>query len=255
MATPAVSDDRQSLEGFLHKWRERWPEWRVAEVFVAGGEREVAVAWFALLQELADAAWGGSDPRPGEAKLGWWVEELHGWSQQRRRHPLGQLLQPRHAPWTRLAASLPALLDSREPSGDAAQASALLAPVAEAMAAIEPVLFGSSGPGQPVDTDALSGSRIGIHALLARQLLLQGDAAAPLQVRARLGTAGEGGVASAWASQLLAGWPVVAAGARPVRILDALLQARLRRIAAGGGRSRPGSPLMVLLQAWRAARG
>ena len=49
----------------------RWPEWHVAEVFVPRrAARTGASAWFALRQELTDAAWGGSDPRPGEAKLG-----------------------------------------------------------------------------------------------------------------------------------------------------------------------------------------
>ena len=61
--------DAEALAGFTSKWRARWPEWRVAEVFVPAAERERAVAWFALRQELADAAWAGSGPRPGEAKL------------------------------------------------------------------------------------------------------------------------------------------------------------------------------------------
>ena len=76
---PAEMSDPQALAAFLDKWRERWPEWSVAEVFIPAHDREMAVAWFALLQELTDAAWGGSDPRPGEAKLGWWAEELLGW--------------------------------------------------------------------------------------------------------------------------------------------------------------------------------
>ena len=57
--------DVDSLAGFTEKWRARWPEWRVAEVFVPVEQRERAIAWFALRQELADAAWGGNDPRPG----------------------------------------------------------------------------------------------------------------------------------------------------------------------------------------------
>ena len=113
MAAAAMSDS-QALAAFLDKWRERWPEWSVAEVFVPAREREMAVAWFALLQELTDAAWGGSDPRPGEAKLGWWAEELHGWSQRRRRHPLGLALQPRLLRGVDWAWRLPALLAARE---------------------------------------------------------------------------------------------------------------------------------------------
>ena len=52
---------------FIAKWREHWPEWSVAETFVPEEQREVAAAWFALRHELTEAAWGGGDPRPGEA--------------------------------------------------------------------------------------------------------------------------------------------------------------------------------------------
>lgn len=88
----------QALQDFAGKWRARWPEWSVAEVFVPRAQRGVAVAWAALQQELTDAAWGGTDALPGEAKLGWWMEELQGWRQGRRRHPLGLALQRQDAP-------------------------------------------------------------------------------------------------------------------------------------------------------------
>src|SRR5690606_31719469 len=81
------------------KWRGRWPEWAIAEVFLQAPWRTSAQAWFTLLQALGDAAWGGDDPRPGEAKLGWWAEELQGWARGARRHPLGRLLAPRAASW------------------------------------------------------------------------------------------------------------------------------------------------------------
>ena len=85
--------DVDALQAFLAKWRARWPEWAVAEVFVPAAQRERAQAWFALRDELGDAAWGGQDPLPGDAKLGWWAEELDGWSRGARRHPLGLALQ------------------------------------------------------------------------------------------------------------------------------------------------------------------
>ncbi|HEU0307199.1 MAG TPA: phytoene/squalene synthase family protein, partial [Lysobacter sp.] len=91
--------DREAIGSFIDKWRARWPEWTVAEVFVPREQRDSTLAWMALLQELTDAAWGGSDPRPGEAKLGWWAEELQGWSRGIRRHPLGQVLQKFPVPW------------------------------------------------------------------------------------------------------------------------------------------------------------
>ena len=31
--------DQAALEAFLDKWRARWPEWRVAEVFVPASQR------------------------------------------------------------------------------------------------------------------------------------------------------------------------------------------------------------------------
>src|SRR5690606_20699556 len=60
--------------GFIDKWRARWPEWEIASVFVPEAQRPLAEAWFSLLQELTDAAWGGADPTPGLAKLAWWQE-------------------------------------------------------------------------------------------------------------------------------------------------------------------------------------
>ncbi|MGX9080248.1 hypothetical protein ACWTQY_30775, partial [Klebsiella pneumoniae] len=43
-----------ALDSFLDKWRSRWPEWSVAAPFVAEPQRDIAVAWFALLQEFDD---------------------------------------------------------------------------------------------------------------------------------------------------------------------------------------------------------
>ena len=233
------------VASFTGKWRERWPEWSVAEVFVAPAERERAVAWFALRQELTDAAWGGVDARPGEAKLAWWAEELQGWAEGRRRHPLGQELQRMQAPWQLLANCLPALLASRDRAVDADQALAAVEPFAEAVAGIAATLFASRTPAP---------SRNAAIGLLAEQLLVQGDAAAPLLVRARLGeTVAAEGFARAWAAELLARWPVPYDGARPGRIHAALLQARLHRYVAEG-RMQPLSRWRTLWTAWSAAR-
>src|SRR5688572_15525503 len=119
-----MTNEPEALGNFTDKWRARWPEWSVAEVFVPGDQRETVLAWMSLLQELTDAAWGGSDPRPGEAKLGWWLEELQGWSRGIRRHPLGQVVQKLPVPWPRLAGSLPQLRDSRERPVDRQEAYA-----------------------------------------------------------------------------------------------------------------------------------
>jgi phytoene/squalene synthetase len=237
--------DAEALAGFVDKWRERWPEWRVAEVFVPHQQREACAAWFALQQELAEAAWGGSDPLPGEAKLGWWAEELQGWARGRRRHPLGLVLQRRPAPWLQLAASLPALVASREVAADAGQAAEQLLPVARAIAAIDEGLF-----------DVATGIDAATCVLMATQLQSRGDAAASLKLRARVGSAmGDGALARAWAADLLETWVAVNREARPPRIRRALLRERLRRFAAGHPRLQPLPALITLRTAWAAARG
>lgn len=236
--------DAQALGAFLDKWRARWPEWSVAEVFIAAHDRQTAAAWFALLQELTDAAWGGGDPRPGEAKLGWWAEELHGWSQRRRRHPLGLTLQSIDAPWSRLGMSLPALLAAREPAVDRDRAIATLGPVADAAAAVGSALFADSSAAPTVGP------------FLAHHLVLRGDLGAPLAVRARLGDGlSEHVLGRAWAGELLAWWPPDRAMPRAERVFAALLRDRLRRYNSGGALVQPIPRTSALWLSWRAARG
>src|SRR5687768_15564035 len=70
--TSAIShvhmSDSTALDSFLDKWRARWPEWQMAEVFVPPARRAIAVAWFALLQEFEDAMNIAGDPMPADAK-------------------------------------------------------------------------------------------------------------------------------------------------------------------------------------------
>lgn len=229
--------EHEAIDSFIDKWRSRWPEWAVAQVFVPREQHEATLAWMSLLQELTDAAWGGSDPRPGEAKLGWWIEELQGWSRGIRRHPLGQVLQKVPAPWPQLAASLPQLRDSRERPVDATDAFAQVREFAAAAEAIEQVLFA----GQP-------GAEATIAANLLHMRLAHHPAdAAPLQVLAQ---AGEGAALGEWTRQLAAHAPSRTA-TRPRRVLGGLAQARLRR----GEAVEPLAALRALWVAWRAARG
>ena len=237
----------ESSAGFIEKWQARWPEWHVAATFVPAAQRDTAKAWFALRQELTDAAWGGQDPRPGEAKLAWWAEELLGWSQGRRRHPLGMALQRLPASWPLLAACLPALRASRERQADAEQAIATLEPFAEAVAGIAASLFASPTPAPAASV---------VIGLLAEQVLQVGEPATPLHVRARFfGDAGqlEQG-ARHWAGELLQRWPAPRDGSRPGRIQAALVRARLQQYASGGPADVPRSHWSVLFAAWSAAR-
>lgn len=227
---PTVDAD---LQDFLGKWRGRWPEWRIAQVFVDESQRETAEAWFAMLQEWTDAAWAGDDPTPGFAKLGWWQEEMIGWTKGARRHPLGSVLQKRSVKWAMLANGLTALQAVREPLRAYAELEILqpqLQALSSAIAACEHDLFAAQGV--PV-ADAFG--------LLAAHALWQRDESTDaVQVKR-------------WA-QALAATPPRRAGARPRRIHDALCLARLRRIAADGEVAAL-SPAAALWRSWRAARG
>lgn len=231
---PAMTDSA-ALDGFLGKWRAHWPEWAVAETFLPRAQRARAQAWFALRDELAQAAWGGEDAQPGDAKLGWWAEELDGWTRGARRHPLGLVLQKTGAPWDSLAACLPALRSSRERPRDVEAALFSMEPYAEALSGVAQHLFElrSPAPAQNV-----------VVSLLGERVLRHPQAATPL---------GDLDVRG-WAALLLARWPEPAAGTRPGRLHAALVRERLRRFAGG----RPVAPVPLpraLLAAWRAARG
>ena len=228
-----VSAVDADLDDFLDKWRGRWPEWRIAQVFVAESQRATAEAWFALLQEWTDAAWAGDDPTPGFAKLIWWQEELLGWSKGVRRHPLGRVLQKQPAPWAMLATALPALQAVREPLRACVAPQTLdapLQPLVVAIADCERALFTSKAT--PVADS---------FALLAAHALWHRDDAVAAEV------------VKAWAQRLAAS-ATQRAGSRPRRIHDALTRARLQRIATRGEVSAL-SPMTALWRSWRAARG
>lgn len=218
-------NDAATAASFIAKWRARWPEWNVAEAFVEAGQRPVAEAWFALLQELYEAAWSGEDPTPGLAKLAWWHEELEGWARGVRRHPLGQLLQRQPAPWSRLGRALNALPPTRgEP---AEQAAPGLADLAAAIAECEAALF---APGQ------YGGARGGPPAVvhLAERVLLTGNRSD--------------------ATWLLLHWPGLGEAVRPRRLHAAMLRRRLEALPEHG-EAVPLRGWRVLLSSWRAARG
>jgi hypothetical protein len=218
-------NESASLTSFIDKWRQRWPEWELLEVFVPAAQRGRVAAWFALLQELREAAWAGSDPAPGLAKLAWWQEELRGWSRGARRHPLGEALQKLDAPWDALASSLSALPATRAPTSAEDDRSALTA-FASAVLACEAALFDGPVP-SPQDVAALAAAG-GVE-----RALEQGDRPAATQaVRAP-----RGGTSMA----------------RPRRLQQAILGERLRLPGPGAGRVRMPA-LRLLLAGWRAAR-
>lgn len=230
-------DVREGDAAFVDKWRARWPEWRIAEAFVPATQRARALAWAALRQELTDAAWAHRDTRPGDAKLAWWTEELHGWTRGARRHPLGGVLHKIDAPWTVLAAALPSLPATRERPRDRDDAWQAVRGFADATSAIDIVLFDGSAPAP----DAV------IAHLLTTRGLHDPDVAIPLSEQAR---AGQGDAGAGWRSTLLAHWPARAGGPAARSVELGLARARVTHGDAG----RPLGGLATLTAAWRAAR-
>lgn len=262
-----VPDNAAAPDSFIDKWLARWPEWAVAQVFVPQARRRALLAWAALQQELTDAAWGGQDPRPGEAKLGWWQEELQGWSRGLRRHPLGAVLQGQGGDWLVLANVLPALRDSRERPADAAEALAQIAPVARAFALVDAALEASMAGETLRGGRGAMGNPLVIQQLLHARLLASGEAAVPLQELAR---AGRGDAAALWAQRVPA-LPFVPHGGSdtvppdsgrdgPAGSLAAI--PRFRRVTAAlarqrlkhGDVARPLPAWRALLATWLAAR-
>lgn len=217
--------DPTSLDGFIGKWRARWPEWRVLSAFVPAQHRTCAEAWLSLLHEVHEAAWGGSDSTPGLAKLAWWQEELRGWSKGARRHPLGEALQKLEAPWDTLGVALAALPATRAPGADGDDTMALTA-FATAVLACEATLFDVRDAASVDIESAIDGLR-------GERALVQGDAG----TAARLGTAvaPSGGLS------------------RVRRLHHVVLRERLRGPAAGRPPRRVRA-FALLWAGWRAAR-
>lgn len=211
----------EATRSFLDQWRAQWPEWTLAEVFVPAAQREVAVSWFALLQIFADAAWGGSDPTPGLAKLAWWQEELRGWAKGARRHPLGESLQPQPAPWQALADAM-GVLRHRELPGDPTHALVKLREFDVVAARIEAALFSAD-----------AGSTAATLAMLAPAAVEQGGAAA----------------ARTFEAAAQARPP----SSRPARLFAAIVRMRLAD-AARTGQWRPAGRWHSLWALWGAAR-
>ncbi|WP_129136040.1 hypothetical protein [Luteimonas sp. YGD11-2] len=221
----ATTDNREPPESFTAKFQERWPEWGVAIAFISPGEREALEAWLALLQEFADAAWGGSQAAPGLAKLAWWQDELLGWSRGARRHPLAQRLRAQPVDWATLGHALNVLPATRE--GAPENIGTTLAPLAEALARAEAALAG-----QTVGADDAAQL---VATLLGERALRHGDADE--------------------ARRVLAAWPGRrGAGSRGRRIQAELLRRRLLALADGKA-PQSLAAWRALPLAWRAARG
>lgn len=241
----------EALEDFLDKWRARWPEWRIAQVFVPEAQRALVEAWYTLLQELVDAAWAGRDTAPGFAKLAWWQDELRGWRKGARRHPLGRVLQKQAAPWELLADALPALQACRD-AIDAGLPESIrierLQACGGAIAKIEAMLFVDSGASVS-ESDIAGMADARARALLcAHALGHAGDADSNHDAGRNAGQDAGQGANAAPRLQAPAWLSAAPSGPRPRRIVDAWCRARIRT-------QRPLPLWRALFVAWRAARG
>jgi len=81
------------------------------------------------------------DTLPADANLAWWQQKLRDRSARRSRHPLGRVLEPVAAPWPSWPRLLPAVREIRSQPISLVAALALLRPFAEAIVAVEAVLF------------------------------------------------------------------------------------------------------------------
>lgn len=99
----------------LEDWLQAEPESHGLRMFVPQARTPVGAALLVFAHQVEVAALG-SDPRPGQAKLAWWLEEIGEAAQGRARHPVsvrlvahsdqGAVLWPALARWTRAAVAL-----------------------------------------------------------------------------------------------------------------------------------------------------
>jgi phytoene/squalene synthetase len=238
---------------FVEKWHRREPEMALAEVFCPPGQRPVFRAWGALLHELREATFELSDARVTAAKSQWWAEELLLVARGAGRHPLCADLPPA-LPWAALARAVleQANFDGRP--ADAAHALQQVAPLAEAIAAIETGLHGAPPPVRAVAVNLL------LHRL-PHGLVAEDQARLPLALLARHGLTvaqvaeGQGeALLRDWARELLAALPApMPASSLYRRLRTGFDRARLQRLAAGRGFDPPPAPAS-LWRAWRLAR-
>lgn len=221
---PLVASVDEEVDGYVAKFAARWPEWHVARIYLPKPRRPIAFAWFALLQEWTDAAWGGSDAAPGLAKLAWWQEELQGWARGARRHPLGMVLQKQPAPWQVLATALNALPATRPREGDAGTVRLQLQAFAAAVVQVEDVLLGD-GDGRHAD-DATTAALL--DALVDLRALHVSPTPRPVST--------------------------TIIGTRARRMQSAFVARRLES-TIGKGEGTPLAPLAAWTVGWRAARG
>ena len=224
---------RSVAHAALQKWWERWPEWAIADVFLAPSQRSIAVAWFSVLMEWEDLLDQRRERTVVAARLRWWKDELAQWSEQHTSHPLATLLAPIDAPWKQLAHALCDLDALHAVPPSFALARTAIARLLDAMVAIELRLFPADCPS---DRDVLL-----LHWLAAR--CGGGEEGVP-----------EGMSMDGWRLALLHAWPETTQGGRARRLFSALARSRFAStVQPGHSVSSVTGRIRVLWRCWRVA--
>ncbi len=270
--------DDEGLASAFAKAEAREPWLDAAQGFVPVAHRTPFRAWAALLSALRECVFELSDPRVTAVKATWWAEELNGVARGAARHPLTRCLRPLGGPWSGLSVPLLELASDLDPAADLAATLQRLAPLANAIVALECHLFptGAATPGSAaaVGHDALSPADLGAQAQALsvhwlRQRLRQGAssedrARIPLALFARHGLRREqwaevegAALRQDWAGQLHQALPASSAPTWPyLRRLTLEADRRaLKKLASGTEESALSlSGFPALWMAWRAAR-
>ena len=82
-----------AFASYLEKWLEAEPEARLMRLFVPAARAPGTAATLVMLHELESAAFA-LEPRPAQAKLAWWQEELRRHGEGAPRHPITLALGP-----------------------------------------------------------------------------------------------------------------------------------------------------------------
>ncbi len=174
-------DVGHSLDVYVQKWQQLWPELIVLDVFVSKQQLTICHAWQCLFFELHDCAFSLEHETVREQKSLWWVNELNNISTNSARHPICQVLQNFSADYAQIAEPFLAIANQTPiRSSNTTQLLQQIMPFAKAIASVECQLFKGH---QATSIDAIS-----VQLLLMRLphgLLAFDRAAIPMQLLAR----------------------------------------------------------------------
>lgn len=135
-------DAGHSLDVYVQKWQQLWPELKVLDVFVSKQQLTICQAWQCLFFELHDCAFSLEHETVREQKSLWWVNELHNISAKSARHPICQVLQNYSADYAQIAEPFLAIANQTPlRSTNTSQLFQQIMPFSNAIANVEGQLF------------------------------------------------------------------------------------------------------------------